>query len=81
MASQVGMTIRASKANERIDAALTGLARGTKAPARPDRVRDPLLDGVLRLEWIADVLDAMEAKASEPARSTAKAPAKASNAA
>ena len=72
MASQVGMTIRAVKANERIDAALTALVAGSDAPARPQRVRDPLFDGVLRLEWIADTLEAIATKPAPKAR-TAKA--------
>jgi hypothetical protein len=74
MASQVGMTIRTSKANERIDTALKAMAKGTKAPARPDRVRDPLLDSVLRLEWIADTLEAVATQPEpKPSATTRKA--------
>lgn len=75
MASVVGMTRRAGEANERIDAALSAMAAGSDVPAAPAKTRDPLLDNVLRLEWIADTLEAMNRKpASKPApkRSTAK---------
>lgn len=73
MASQVGMTIRTSQANERIDAAMEALTAGRSVPPRPDRVRDPMLGNVLRLEWIADALEAVaSAPKAERTRTTAK---------
>jgi hypothetical protein len=55
------MAIREEQANARIDAAIAVLAAGSDAPASPDRVRDPVLNGVVRLEWIADTLETISA--------------------
>lgn len=65
MASTVGMTIRSSKANERIDAALVALAAGSNAPAKPEKVRDAQYNEVLRLEWLADTLEVLGAEMAQ----------------
>lgn len=61
MASRLGMTIRNERANARIDAALAQMAEGLDVPAAPDQPRDRLLAETLRLEWIADSLEAVVA--------------------
>lgn len=63
MASTVGMIVRTSKANERIDAALAVLAADSNVPAKPAKARDALLNDVLRLEWIATTLEALSGTA------------------
>lgn len=75
MASRRGMAIRIEQANDRIDAALERLASGQDVPAAPPAHRDQVLRQTERLEWIADVLDAVEAKPA-PKSTRAKAPAK-----
>lgn len=72
MASAVGMTIRTSKANERIDAALAVLAAGSNAPAKPEKVRDALYNDVLRVEWIADTLEALSGTGEQVADANAE---------
>lgn len=72
MASAVGMTIRTSKANERIDAALAVLAAGSNAPAKPEKVRDALYNDVLRVEWIADTLESLSGTGEQVVDATAE---------
>lgn len=61
MASRLGMAIREDQANQRIDAAVAALAGGSDVPDAPEPTRDPVLRSTLRLEWIADVLEALSA--------------------
>lgn len=66
MASRRGMRLRTEAAQRRIDAAVTALAGSHELPAAPERHRDAALNEAQRLEWTADVLEAL-ATGAQPA--------------
>ena len=73
MATQVSLTIRRNEAYQRIDKALSKLAKAAGvdyAPADALHHRDPNVELVLRVEQIADGLEALSKDAT---KATAKA--------
>lgn len=69
MASRLGMAIRNQQANDRIDDTLALLASGLDVPDAPQPTRDDVLRATFRLEWIADVLEAIATKPAPKATS------------
>jgi hypothetical protein len=61
MASRIGMANRNQAANKRIDAALNAIAESGQfdLPDRPARSRDTVYEETQRLEWVADLVEAI----------------------
>lgn len=77
MASQVGLIVRTTNAQNRTDSAVqTIIASGIEGVSPgPPRERDAALTAMLREEWLADVLEQVVAQGVKPApksRSTKK---------
>ena len=76
MVSHLGLIYRNDAAQTRIDAALAAIAAsGTVTiPPMPDRTRDGKYNETLRMEWIAEALEAIAASTSKrPKPATKKA--------
>lgn len=73
MASKIGMTYRNEAAQARIDATLEGLTEALTLDVGPvpTNRRDPVLQETLRLEWMADLLEALAAE-PEPSKPVTK---------
>lgn len=69
MASSLGLIFRNETAQARIDTALAAIiADGKlKVPELPAKARDRDENDTLRLEWLADALEAVEASVRKPA--------------
>lgn len=74
MASKIGMTYRNEAAQARIDTTLEALSAGLPLDVGsvPTNRRDPVLQETLRLEWMADLLEALAAE-PEPSKPATKA--------
>lgn len=74
MASKIGMAARNEMATARIDAALAALDATHDLPDRPAPSRDAVFAETQRLEWLADVLEAIATRpAAKPAGAAASA--------
>ena len=74
MASSIGLIYRNEKAQARVDTALAAIIADGKLQVQelPSKTRDRDENDTLRLEWLADALEAIEASVRKPA-SKAKA--------
>lgn len=73
MASTIGMALRADAAQGRIAEAIDALSArlGVEIAPLPSDHRDPIAEPTLRLEWIAETLEALSD--AVPAKRAAKA--------
>lgn len=79
MASRIGMSYRNEASQGRIDAALTSLVNDFTLDVQPlpSNRRDPILQEAVRLEWTADVLEAIAASSGVPGAAEGGDPASA----
>lgn len=62
MVSHIGLIYRNDAAQKRIDAAVAAIvASGIELPPLPEPTRDQKHNETLRLEWLAEALEAIEA--------------------
>lgn len=69
MASSIGLIYRNEKAQARVDTALAAIIADGKLQVSelPFKTRDRDENDTLRLEWLADVMEAVEASVRKPA--------------